>query len=429
MQAVELVNGETLNHWVWRGAEKMLGELPPEPASLFSRQVSGAPGRGGAPAAGAGAAAANATVAANAAGVAAPGAVQANAAPNAVPNPAPNPEETAYSGWMNTINVSDHPLVTAVTLKDVTKASTEAEKMAAAFDSVLSYWKSKKADDAIALAQTALDAAKIIATTKDAGAQDDALTKLLGTCNQCHTAHRMPRGQGQFAISTEVLAAGAGPAVAPPAPPVPFDIDVSKSQKLYLIVEDGLSTAPDRATPIWQSAVFTTADGAKVPLASLRPLDASSLRDDSSPIIPLGGDKDKPVTDAIRVKFPSVLEYDISNRGFTKFEGIPTFENTTLAQGEGVTGRFFIFDQQPGMDRLAPPAPETPLPPDPPVKNTTEAVDRVYWYLLGRAPSLAERQMAMTALRDPAHPDRPGAAALADLLWSVMMSPEFQFIR
>jgi hypothetical protein len=196
-----------------------------------------------------------------------------------------------------------------------------------------------------------------------------------------------------------------------------------------MIVEDALSTAPDKATPIWQSAVFTTADGVKVPLFSLRPLDASNLRDDSSPIVPLGGDKDKPVIDAIRVKFPSVLEYDISNRGFTKFEGIPTFENTTLAQGEGVTGRFFIFDQKPSMDRLAPPAPETPLPPDPPVKNATEAVDRVYWYLLGRAPSLAERQMAMAALRDTAHPDRPGAAALADLLWSVMISPEFQFIR
>jgi hypothetical protein len=39
IQAVELVNGETINHWLWRGAQRMLGDLPPEPASLFSRQL------------------------------------------------------------------------------------------------------------------------------------------------------------------------------------------------------------------------------------------------------------------------------------------------------------------------------------------------------------------------------------------------------
>ena len=262
MQAVELVNGETLNHWIWRGAQRMLGELPPEPASLFSRQVSGA----GKPAAGA----------------------------------------------------------------------------------------------------------------------------------------------------------------APP-PVVPFRVNVSKSDRIYLIVDDNLSTAPDRATPIWLDGVFTSADGTKTPLASLQPMIMQGLREDRSPLIPLGGEQ--PVSNAVRVKFPSVVAFDISHRGFTEFEGVPTFENTALAQGDSVTGRFFIFDQQPSLDRLAPPAPETPLPPEPPVKTAAEAVDRVYWHLLGRAPSLAERQVALTALRDPAHPGRPSAAGLADLLWSVMVSPEFQFIR
>src|SRR6185369_12167358 len=39
IQALELVNGETLTHWLSRGARKMLGELPPEPSSLLARQV------------------------------------------------------------------------------------------------------------------------------------------------------------------------------------------------------------------------------------------------------------------------------------------------------------------------------------------------------------------------------------------------------
>ena len=39
IQALELVNGGTLTHWLWRGARRMLGELPPEPVSLLSRQM------------------------------------------------------------------------------------------------------------------------------------------------------------------------------------------------------------------------------------------------------------------------------------------------------------------------------------------------------------------------------------------------------
>ena len=43
LQALELVNGETLTHWLLRGARKMLGELPPEPVSLFDKPVNEPP--------------------------------------------------------------------------------------------------------------------------------------------------------------------------------------------------------------------------------------------------------------------------------------------------------------------------------------------------------------------------------------------------
>ena len=39
IQALELVNGETLTHWLWRGARNMLGELPEEPPALVARQA------------------------------------------------------------------------------------------------------------------------------------------------------------------------------------------------------------------------------------------------------------------------------------------------------------------------------------------------------------------------------------------------------
>ncbi|HEY6464506.1 MAG TPA: DUF1549 domain-containing protein [Candidatus Acidoferrales bacterium] len=209
--------------------------------------------------------------------------------------------------------------------------------------------------------------------------------------------------------------------------PVPFDIDVSKSQKLYLIVADSLSTAPGKATPMWLQAAFTSADGTVTPLTALKPESTNDLRDDNSPIIPAGGTE--AVTNAVRVKFPSVVVYDISGKGFARFRGAPSLENVQYNQGEAVLARFFVFDQQPSMDRLVPPIPGTPLPPEPTLKTIPETVDYVYWYALGRAPTDGERQIAEAALNDPAHPGQPSADGLADLLWAILMTPEFQFIR
>ena len=54
-------------------------------------------------------------------------------------------------------------------------------------------------------------------------------------------------------------------------------------------------------------------------------------------------------------------------------------------------------------------------------------VDRVFWYALGRAPSAGER-------RSPEAPSpicvgrQASAAEVADLLWAVLMKPEFQLI-
>jgi hypothetical protein len=101
-------------------------------------------------------------------------------------------------------------------------------------------------------------------------------------------------------------------------------------------------------------------------------------------------------------------------------------ENREITSDINPRTRFFIFLEEPTMDRLTRVAPGTPVPLLPPVKNSGEAVNRVFWYALGRSPSPAERDAAETSLRDPAH---PSADALADLLWAVLMKPEFQLIQ
>jgi hypothetical protein len=55
-------------------------------------------------------------------------------------------------------------------------------------------------------------------------------------------------------------------------------------------------------------------------------------------------------------------------------------------------------------------------------------VDRVFWYALMRPPSAEERAIAESGLRDPVRAGRVSADGLADLLWAVLMKPEFQLI-
>jgi hypothetical protein len=210
------------------------------------------------------------------------------------------------------------------------------------------------------------------------------------------------------------------------AEPESFDIDISNSSKLYLIVQDALSTAPDKATPLWADAFLEGVRG-KIALSSLRPVPSDGLRQGSGPI-QIDGVQPGQKHDAVRVKLASLLVYDISGKGFTRFHAAPGFEPMQLAQGETVKARFFVFDKQPDMDRLTPPLPGTPIAPAPPVKTVKDATDRVFQYALGRSPSAAERRIAEATITDPAHPGRISADGLADLLWAVLMKPEFQLI-
>ena len=68
------------------------------------------------------------------------------------------------------------------------------------------------------------------------------------------------------------------------------------------------------------------------------------------------------------------------------------------------------------------------MPPPPQLTTMRQAVDWVFWYGLGRAASDDERLIAESALRDPVRSDRISAEGLADLLWSIVMKPEFQLI-
>lgn len=202
-----------------------------------------------------------------------------------------------------------------------------------------------------------------------------------------------------------------------------FDIDVSRAAKLWLIVQEAGSNAPERVEPAWAQAEFIGPSGV-VPLASLTPVDRTGLRAGTGPLaVPTASGS------GVRVKNPSVLVYDIAGRGFTRLRGVVGLENARAEIGSTLNPqvRFHVFDAAPDMERLMPPAPGLPLPAPPAIASTGEAIDRVFWHLLGRAPSASERRLAESALGGPSA-SRPSAQGLADLIWGLTMKPEFQFV-
>ena len=88
-----------------------------------------------------------------------------------------------------------------------------------------------------------------------------------------------------------------------------FDADISRASRLWLIVSDTGSNAPERVLPVFVHAELAGPGGA-VPLGSLTPIDGSGLRAAVSP-----------ASDRIPLKNSSRLVYDISGRGFTRFRG------------------------------------------------------------------------------------------------------------
>ncbi|HEX6465001.1 MAG TPA: PSD1 and planctomycete cytochrome C domain-containing protein [Vicinamibacterales bacterium] len=198
---------------------------------------------------------------------------------------------------------------------------------------------------------------------------------------------------------------------------IDFDIDVSKASTLWLLVQDEGSNAPEKLRPIWADAELVSASSV-VPLASLTPRDVKGIRHDDSP------------ASGVRVSNPSALVYDIAGRGFTRFRGRLAIENAVSDIGSTLNPalRFYVFDAAPDMDRLIPPSPALPMPAPPVPRTIDAAIDWVFWYALGRAPSAAERRQAQTTLRQSGSAG-PSADGLADLLWAVTMTPEFQFIN
>jgi len=182
---------------------------------------------------------------------------------------------------------------------------------------------------------------------------------------------------------------------------------------------------PNDVLPVWARTELVAPDGTSTALESLGPVDRRGVRAGTGPVTV----NNSPAT-ALRVTNPSTLAYDIAGRGFTRMRGTVWIENPIADIGATLDPqlRFYVFAAEPNPDRLRPPAPGVPIPSGQVMTRWEEVVDRVFWHALGRPPSLDERRAAARAIVDPGTPARVSPEGLADLLWAVLMKPEFQLI-
>ena len=205
-----------------------------------------------------------------------------------------------------------------------------------------------------------------------------------------------------------------------------FSLDVTKASRLWLIVADEGSSAPERNQASWGDVELVGPAGT-TPLSSLTPVESSGLRPGTGPIA-LAAARQPTRGGGLRVQTPSRLVYDIAGLGYTRLQGVVGLENADVGATLQPQIRFFVFDAEPDMDRLLPIAPGTPLPAPAPPATVADAVDRIFWYALSRAPLPQERAIAQEALLDRSRPGRASAQGVADLLWAVLMKPEFQLV-
>lgn len=172
------------------------------------------------------------------------------------------------------------------------------------------------------------------------------------------------------------------------------DIDITGRAALHLLVTDVDSYDPSRVKLAWRDAKLIGPNGAQ------------------------------PVDGAVTLGKETIL--DLAGKGYTRFQALIAVDPSSNQSDISPAVRAFIFDRVPNRQKLVAAAGEPPVPRPAPISDPTSIVKRVYEAAYSRPPAEAELRIALGLVDRSGRVDREG---LQDLLWAVVMSPEFQYIR
>jgi hypothetical protein len=195
---------------------------------------------------------------------------------------------------------------------------------------------------------------------------------------------------------------------------VDFDIDISGLKQLWLLEQDAGSYDPAHTVAGWIRVEFFGPQGVK-DLADLAP--AGFARQ------PLTANKE-PVGWAVGMPPGSQVVIPIDGLGFVRMRGRVALDDRSTSDDNQGAVRFFIFGAAPDRERLVRVSGLPPAPAPPPIKSVDEAGQRLYLQLFARKPNSQEARIVKEYFAG----GKPEPAALEDLLWSLLLHPEFQFL-
>jgi hypothetical protein len=193
-----------------------------------------------------------------------------------------------------------------------------------------------------------------------------------------------------------------------------FDVDISGLKQLWLLEENAGSYDPARTLAGWIRVEFFGPQGVK-DLADLAPGKLAQQR--------LTANKE-PVGDAVTMPPGSRLVIPIDGLGYVRIRGQVALDDRSTSDDIEGAVRFFIFGAEPDRERLVRVSGAPPAPAPPRIASIDEAGRQIYLELLARKPNPEEARIVRTYFKG----GKLSPAALEDLLWSLLLHPEFQYL-
>ncbi len=198
----------------------------------------------------------------------------------------------------------------------------------------------------------------------------------------------------------------------------PVDIDVRGASELWLLIHDSGSYDPARSIAGWLDLTLEGPNGG-VKLATLQP--QTPLR-----VVNVTGNVNSPSL-AQCPPLDSPVVFNIAGKGFTRLHGFAAVDDSGSRDDIETKVRFFVFFEKPDPDELVRVSGAPPLPAPTPASNAGALIDRLFWRLMARQPNGKERAIAREYLIPPGTTGI-SPSGLEDLLWSLLMHPEMQYL-
>lgn len=199
-----------------------------------------------------------------------------------------------------------------------------------------------------------------------------------------------------------------------------LDIDLTGVKKLWLLVTDVDSYDPSRTVAGWADIELSGPAGSSGKAKKLNELTALS-KVQAKPMTSLETEFNEVISPGV----PSTLIYDIEGLGFTRMRGHVAVDDGSVRSDINPSVRFFVFSAEPDRQQLVAVSGKPPLPALPPASDPNALIDNLYMQALCRKPSPDEAKIARQLLGAGG---KASAAGLEDLLWSLLMHPELQYI-